>query len=357
MFSVKSYRKLQSEPNKNLTNSKRNASKSTAPRLPPVPEQPKSKKLTMKVKELRSWLSDLGEKNQEHYHRFQQPTNSYDILGIQSKPSQASSCPSTEIMNDPLFAASFSSDEESSEASRSDFYQRKNPEKSSSEHVTTKDHLALLLKQAPRTQEGCSYAVGYDESRDDCESFPNLESNSTLFRDQILTKDTLDAMSGPKTLGEQLRELKEQQELKENSVCESSCQSSGDSLSIGPGVLVSKMASVFLNQRHPDPPPPPSPVHRKHVELPAFLLASAPCRNEREDLAYANPPKTPTTTVGKGIRKFGGPRKTLVERRKDQLHQKFGENRSAVFVQKKTWDQKNPHGKYARTTRVEKIYK
>lgn len=292
----------------------------------------------------------------------------------------ASSCPSTAIIddtNDPLFSASFSSDEDNSSTSsyqaptRTDFSQRtsENPTlEISKEHVTSKDHLALLLKQAPRTQDGSSYSVGgFEDNRDDCDDLSVGTSQSTLFRDQILTKATLDAMSGStgpplKTLGEKLRAL-QQEDPKHDSKCEyhgnneEESKGSADSLSIGPGVLVSKMATVFLNQRHDDPPPPAP--RRKHVDLPAFLKASSAVTTmpPREDLSYANPPKTPTTTVGKGIRKFGGPRKTLVERRKEQLSQKFGETRSAVFVQKKTWGQKSPHGKYERTTRVEKVYK
>ena len=119
MFTTKTYHKLKTDQfRSNIRKATR--SRSNASRLPTVPEQPKSN-LTMKVKELRNWLSDLSDKNKEHYRRFNgelktppPKTESDDVLGIQSKPSMTSSCPSTAILDgeDPLFAASFSSDDD-----------------------------------------------------------------------------------------------------------------------------------------------------------------------------------------------------------------------------------------------------
>lgn len=414
MFSVHSYRKLQTDPSSGtkLTKTrfpKSNKSASAYSRLPPVSEEPKTKPvLTMKVKELRNWLSELGDRNQQHYHRFHKRSSSKpksteggdNLLGIQSKPSMASSCPSTAILegnSDPLFTNSFSSEDDNSstEKSRSDFYQRGMSNKPVStkdlhstegvERISSKEHLKLLLKQAPTTRQGCSYSVcdghtnSYEDARDDSDnlSLPCLNKKTPLFRDQIVTKETLDKMSGSanKTLGEQLALLKKHEaKTKQNQDLECDkdayyhgdgeagsnvdSNSSTDTASISPSILVSKMAAVFLNNHTTILDRDAPPLRRRFVdpsEL-AFLRGSSVSTMPREDLAYANPPKTPTTTVGKGIRKFGGPHKTLVERRTEQLHQKFGETRSAVFVQKKTWGQKTPHGKYERTTSVEKIY-
>jgi hypothetical protein len=396
----------------------------------------------MKVKELRSWLSEVGDKHQEHYHRFDhhspsrsgsssrhKPSTSEsgkdDLLGIQSRPSMTSTCPSTAIVEetDPFFGASFSSDDDSSnqEVRRSDLYHQTNGESERKlfddegvELVTSKDHLALLLKQAPRDQEKstcCSMNHAEncydDDNRDDDDSAalrnnrPGMH-NSHVFRDQLLTKAMLDAMSRslddarktPKTLGEQLQQLDEDQRQQHqqqrnlvtpaldsadsntntDSFGLSTSTDSTDAPSIAPGALVSKMANIFLNQHgngniaftrdcEQTVPPPPPPVERRryvHPEDLPFLRSSnkSACSVAvREDLAYAKPPKTPPTTVGKGIRKFGGPRKTLVERRKEQLHDKFGETRGATFVHKKSWGQKTAHGKYQRTTTVEKLYK
>ena len=427
MISVNSYRKLQSDstraiPTKTRRPKNRNGIPTTSSRLPSVPEQPKTKSktkkaLTMKVKELRSWLSELGDKNQEHYHRFQNRSSKVppsstkpiaegdDLLGIQSKPSMASSCPSTAILednNDPLFATSFSSEEDTSsssspEGARSDLYQRNgesvtknlfHEDRGGVERISTKNHLKLILQQAPRNQEGCPYSVNcaddgsydgsFDDDREDTEnsSFQGM-CEPPLFRDQILTKATLDAMSGSatKTLGEQLQELKENQfeQQRQDSGSEKNAlyhgddeedsktdNSSTDAPSIGPAVLVSKLANAFLNNHSATLDQAPPPLRRKFVDPRdlTFLHGSPPAITKpREDLAYANPPRTPTTTVGKGIRKFGGPRKGIVERRTEQLHKKFGDTRSAIFVQKKTWGQKTAHGKYQRTTTVEKVYK
>ena len=449
MFSGHSYHKLKGDLSRSNTTSTRRSRRSatTASRLSPVPEQAKTSTLTMKVNELRSWLSEVGDKHQEHYHRFDHhspprsgssskhkpPTSECgkdDLLGIQSRPSMTSTCPSTAIVeeNDPLFGASFSSDDDddssNQEGRRSDLYHQTNGESARKlfddegvEHVTSKAHLALLLKQAPRDQEkGIYCSVNHaencydDDNRDDDDSValrnngPSMH-NSHVFRDQLLTKATLDAMSRsldnarktPKTLGEQLQQLdKDQQQHQQqrtlvtpgldsadsntntDSFGLSTSTDSTDAPSIAPGVLVSKMANIFLNQHgngntastrdcEQTVPPPPPPVERRRYVNPEDLsfLRSSNCSSnnsacsvaQREDLAYAKPPQTPPTTVGKGIRKFGGPRKTLVERRKKQLHEKFGETRGATFVHKKTWDQKTAHGKYKRTTTVEKLYK
>ena len=447
MFSGHSYHKLQGDPSRSNTTNTRisRRSSTTAFRLSPVPEQAKTTTLTMKVKELRSWLSEVGDKHQEHYHRFhhhsppcsssnnKSPTSESgknDLLGIQSKPSMTSTCPSTAIVeeNDPFFGASFSSDDDDSsnqEVRRSDLYHQTNGESARKlfddegvEHVTSKDHLALLLKQAPRNQEKGIYCSvnhaddSYDDERDDDDSValrnngPSMH-NSNVFRDQLLTKATLDAMSrslddarkAPKTLGEQLQQLDEDRQEQQQrtfvtpgsdsedsnnnteSLGLSSSKDSTDAPSIAPGVLVSKMANIFLNQHGnsngnaasnstrdcEQMAPPPPPLERRRYVDPEdlsflrssnYVYSNSACLvAQREDLAYAKPPKTPPTTVGKGIRKFGGPRKTLVERRKEQLHENFGETRAATFVHKKTWDQKTAYGKYQRTTTVEKLYK
>eukprot|EP00536_Pseudo-nitzschia_multiseries_P008495 jgi/Psemu1/305748/fgenesh1_kg.216_\ len=221
-----------------------------------------------------------------------------------------------------------------------------------------------------------------------------------------LTKATLDAMSGNndyenqnrngngKSLGDRLRELDEQPRNEPNTDndrmslrrCDSSESSSGGSLdsnssnipSIAPGALVSKMATMFLNNNDAcrvgavaegapqgAPTMPPIVERRRFVDPKdlTFLHASnssgsgSGSTNKTKDPHLANLPPPPTTAVGKGIRKFGGPRRTLIERRKEELNQKFGENRSAVFVKRKTWSQKSANGTYQRKTVVDKVYK
>ena len=471
MFSSNSYHKLQDHPSfSEPTHSSRRSLNTTAvaSRLTPIPEDFKTKKiktanLKMKVKELRNWLSDLGDKHQEHYHRFSsndvpklpaparvtKDDDDDDLLGIESKPSTTSTCPSTAIVedNDPCafdnVVASFSSssdDDYSSEndEAHSELY-KKNGENTVTtncfhinnkgvEHITGREHLTLLLKQAPRTHEEISFDddspnLPSDNDRDDV-SGPSMH-NSSVFRDQLLlTKATLDAMSRSpssvrngkkKTLGEHFEQLNirnqhdeqhKQQLLQtcwtqdsdsdsgkagsyegddeyESSKNKSNIESFGlssassskdestdidddatEASSIAPGVLVSKVAAVFLSQeksKHQDCQvnPPLTKERRKRIDpkdLP-FLRSSASSFSSSDTTPKTSGHQPPPTTVGKGILKFGGPRKTLVERRKEQLHTKFGENRAAVFVHKKTWGQKTPHGKYQRTTTVEKIYK
>ena len=83
-----------------------------------------------------------------------------------------------------------------------------------------------------------------------------------------------------------------------------------------------------------------------------------------KELSFLNPssanapnpiPIIKTASVAIGIRNFGGPRKpkTLIEKRKDQLRQKFRESESAVFEKKKTWERAS-NGRYHQRIYVEK---
>ena len=382
MFTTKTYHKLKTDQfRSNIRKATR--SRSNASRLPTVPEQPKSN-LTMKVKELRNWLSDLSDKNKEHYRRFNgelktpSPKNeSDDVLGIQSKPSMTSSCPSTAILDgeDPFFAASFSSDDD--EDYNHDFnvsdeqkIASRTLQKKGVERVTSKEHLALLLKQAPRTQEEDGYSTSQEDSRDDDHSVLSMHK-SPLVRDQLLTKAVLDALSeskkAPKSLGEKLERLKvsdHQGNFDLDSSKES--QNSSNAPSIAQGVLVSKIANVFLNEYSEpkdgelnDPPPPPPSERRRFIDPKdlSFLKSSFTGAPKREDLDYAKPPKTPTTTVGKGIRKFGGPPKTLVERRTEKLLKKFEQEKKPVYVSNRTWGVATSHGKYEKRYFLDRVYK
>jgi hypothetical protein len=360
----------------------------------------------MKVKELRNWLSDLGDKHQEHYQRLHHPKNSNkltskkssegddQLLGIKSMPSMASTCPSTTITEGSNATDEDDREDEETLALASKQHGSTHKSKLFRDQILTKATLDAMshspqtlgeqLQQLNksdrllRAQEDSRTDGSYrgkengEEEDDDDDDFSNA---STLFRDQIVTKATLDAMSQsgdaaetPTTLEEQLQQLKRHQQKRDDDNEESDyteSRDSDDASSIAPGVLVSKMANVFLNNTLEDvPPPPPTMAERRKYIDPrdlSFLRSndsnSVASTSDREDLAYAKPPRTPTTTVGKGIRKFGGPPKSLVERRKDQLQKRFGDTRATVFVQKKTWGQKKPHGRYQRTTRVEKICK
>jgi len=402
MFPGNSYHKLKSGASRNYssgTKSKRSSTARTiASRLPPVPEQPAKKTaLTMKVKELRNWLSDLGDKHQEHYQRLHHPKKSNkltlnksnegddQLLGIKSMPSMASTCPSTTIAEGSNATDEDDREDEDSLALASKQQSSTHKSKLFRDQILTKATLdamshspKTLGEQLQQLNESDQLLQAREDSRtdgygDDDDDFSNA---STLFRDQIVTKATLDAMSQsgdaeetpPKTLEEQLQQLKRHQQKRDDDNEESDyteSRDSDDASSIAPGVLVSKMANIFLNATLEDVPPPPPTMaeRRKYVEPRdlSFLRSndynSVAATSDREDLAYAKPPRTPTTTVGKGIRKFGGPPKSLVERRKDQLQKRFGDTRATVFVQKKTWGQKTPHGRYQRTTRVEKVYK
>jgi hypothetical protein len=148
----------------------------------------------------------------------------------------------------------------------------------------------------------------------------------------------------------------------------SSFSEESDEPSIAPGALVSKMASVFLGggnnlatgeqQGRYDDEKPIVPRRAKRIDpkdLP-FLQSSTPGSNPNKALEEITP-KPRNTPVGQGIRKFGGPRKTIVERRTEELTKKWAENKSAVLVKKVQWGKCSRTGGYKKKVVIEKEVK
>ena len=453
----------------------------------------KSNRIIMKVKELRTWLkvapppplfesdvvvaivekkkkdkdnSNIMERfynienieniaNESNELELESEYESFDLLGIESK-STASTSPSSTFVNvhnnkgeteepislsfdnyDELFGGGdeeIDNDDNNNESrppTPSNLYEKKND----MDHVTGKNHLDLLYKQAPPiavvveteqqdtivnttttttgniidSEDGRRVNVDNGDGDDDEEnvvvgsddsSMHNNTSTSSIFlRDQILTKETLDDMCRGdqyKSTFDNVNKQEQKQVLSPTSSSHShspygkkiataddddtSCfsQDSNNAPSIAPSVLVSKMASIFLNNHYHDSTATATatatnPERRRYVdpkEL-SFLQSSSTASslttigsgNYRGNKASFEingpPPKKPlmkTTSVSVGIRKFGGihKRKNLIERRKEQLNVKFEESKSAIFIKKKTWSVCNSTGSYKRKIVVDK---
>ncbi|VEU36797.1 unnamed protein product [Pseudo-nitzschia multistriata] len=337
---------------------------------------------------------------------------------IESKPSTASTATSTDVMAD----GGRDDEEEFFAVTKGGDYRR---DCSGEATVTGRDHLQLLKKQAPVVQTERGHAGLFPPPSSSCSSASSCSSGggssephndpnntfdgrghdkhgafSTLSVGRLaLTKAALDAMSGVsagdepprKTLGEHLLELDARRDQgksdgkgENHNNKASDSDSTGDDTStdskvpsIAPGVLVSKMAAVFLNNGgHSEArealllgeaPAGPFVERRRYVdprELPFLNGAGSfqdrqnkgPCPAASAKPGLAPPP--PTTAFGKGMRTFGKnhKKKTLIERRKEELHEKFEGNRAVTFVKRKTWSQKTAHGVYQRRTVVDKVY-
>jgi hypothetical protein len=413
--------------------------------------QIKSNRIIMKVKQLRrTWLVDSGDgggnniknennKNDNENNESESEYESFDLLGIESKSTESTSPSSTFVnLNNNCIAsegtASFSFDnyadelfgEEEEEYNGNDDDDISSPpselynKKHEMDHITSKNHLDLLHKQAPpiiavvvkEEQEANiigadgvnvdndeEKVVGSDGSIHD-NSSTTINTTSIVLRDQILTKETLDDMCRGDQYKSTFNDNDKQKQVSPTSSSHSpygtpiaeddnsfasSCfsQDSNDAPSIAPSVLVSKMANVFLNNHHnstnaagthggaincQEEQQQVVPERRRYVdpkEL-SFLQSSSSLltkdsgnyRGTKASIEINGQPKPlKMTSVSVGIRAFGGyQRKNLIERRKEQLNEKFEESKSAIFIKKKTWSICNSTGSYKRKIIVDKQY-
>lgn len=412
----------------------------------------------MKVKELRQKVADFGDKNRKHYEGFQPekaaaeesatenspnskdstnmmslPVDELDNLAIETKPSTASTCPSSSYEDDLTTTAkvllgpylnklavnrSYSFDSSSPSNGSSDSTLPPPPQYSSStelDHVMGKDHIGLLEKQAPKDLNSKRFSSG-KEAPDDEETFYNHSPvgsmhNSTLLQRSLLTKSTLDTLC-------QAHRISEEQGIPHctSSTAASvhsggtsmamsddidSTKSSGDSkgsdaASIVPGALSPKMMNLFLRSNEAIPEAdsktqtaseaPVVMVRRKMIrpeDLPFLKSEQAHVKEEAapvviarrktitpDDLPFLksssvrtsdplkasdeiNPKPRNNTSVGHGIRKFGG-RKSRIESRKEELNKKWAQSNSVTFVRKETWEFSQKTGGYKKKVYIEK---
>jgi hypothetical protein len=405
----------------------------------------------MRVKELRQKLADFGEKNRKHYESAQKKDSQVlrnqigkvdanekhleeeiDGLAIDTKPSTASTSPSSSYEDEPSPQASaatkvllgpflnkqavgksYSFDSSSScGSSGSDSTLPPPPQYSSSselEHVMGKEHTELLEKQAPTVLNSKSFAMETASQDEEVPFFHHSPTgsmhNSTLLRGALLTKSTLDSLCQEDSIPEE--------EPPALPHCTSSTGASihtadldmaedidsiksygskdSDAPSIVPGALSPKMANMFFNTKdvipeenpvvteepvvvrrktiHPEDLPflkaaskedkePVVMVRRKQItpaDLP-FLKTSAPQTSDPNKASEEINPKPRNTSVGQGIRKFGG-RKSRIERRKDELSKKWAQSNSVAFVKKETWEFCKKSGGYKKKVYIEKEVK
>ena len=102
-------------------------------------------------------------------------------------------------------------------------------------------------------------------------------------------------------------------------------------------VSVSKIAQAFLNNNNGN--------NRKITKTDRAIQASIEINGLPEPIKH--------TAVAIGLRKFGERRKTLIERRKEQLNTKYQQSESVVFEKKKTW-KKSSNGRYQQKVYIEK---
>ena len=188
--------------------------------------------------------------------------------------------------------------------------------------------------------------------------------NGGIFCDQIITKETLDGMcrgdlryyklysttaaadvANRNNVQEYFHEDEDEEDVlvqyddpPSPMVLSSFSGDSNDSSSSSSStVSVSKIAQAFLNNNNGN--------NRKITKTDRAIQASIEINGLPEPIKH--------TAVAIGLRKFGERRKTLIERRKEQLNTKYQQSESVVFEKKKTW-KKSSNGRYQQKVYIEK---
>ncbi|KAG7374010.1 hypothetical protein IV203_013105 [Nitzschia inconspicua] len=316
------------------------------------------------------------------------------------------------FLNKQAVNQSYSFDSSSDDGSKgSDSTLPPPPQYSSSselEYIMGKEHIDLLEKQAPTVINSKGLVVE-DTPEDEDHTFgcspTGSMHNSTLLQGALLTKSTLDTLCQVEVIHEETS-IPNCTSSKAASIHSSgvsmsddidsvtSLQSNdSDSPSIVPGALSPRMANMFLNTSEVIQEEEPASIHepvlvlrRKKIQpkdLP-FLKNSLVPKNYKEpavitrrkqitpeDLPFLKAPlqrsdpnkvsdeinpKPRNTSVGQGIRKFGG-RKSRIEQRKDELSKKWAQSNSVAFVKKETWEFCKATGGYKKKFYIEKEVK
>jgi hypothetical protein len=100
----------------------------------------------------------------------------------------------------------------------------------------------------------------------------------------------------------------------------------------------------------------PRVVTRKRVDPKdlAFLQPQGAAEDEKKKNAMALLPRRRETAVERGIRKFGPPRKSIVETRTEELSQRWAESNSPQHVRKVKWGVATKTGEYQKKIVIER---
>jgi hypothetical protein len=228
------------------------------------------------------------------------------------------------------------------------------------------DHVELLRSQNP---VGKLLNVENDDSGDihllDKETNPSSTStmhNANIFGNKTLTSSTLDFIcnNGQVDKSKQAKFNETTIDLSDEGTASSASQDSAQP-SIAPDAMESKLVRQFFDANNDisqvTARPAKADTATSHSAQPTIARATRK-KLDPKDLPFLQhkpvpksvplPPQTqsPKTAVGLGIRKYGGPRKTIVERRTEQLEKKWSESKSAKHVTKIKWGVCHKTGTY-----------
>lgn len=304
----------------------------------------------MKVKELRSWLENLGEKHKQHYKRgishVSQVNQDENLLSIQTKPSNASTSPM-----------------------------------SSSGSIASEDGVSLAVAFSPSSTvlsvtkrsfgaqpnssglaEGDSYYP--DPSFVDLSDESSVEDDENFEEFQFLTETFLPVFDEPNIPPES---------VKCRRVTFGGIQGAGSlstPINAKRASLANQMGGINSSSRYSDAETKgmdqaipevqqAKSIFRKKTG-PAALEFLQPTKQQTSNEHSARKPvRAPRSSVGAAIEVFGGQgsRKTIVSRRTDELQRLWSESRAVTHVKKTKWCVCEKTGVYKRKIVVEPEYK
>jgi hypothetical protein len=207
-------------------------------------------------------------------------------------------------------------------------------------------HLSLLQKQEASilaTAERVEQDDERSKGSSTIDSLPRTMHSANIFGNRTLTAGTLDFICSDGKIKRSHRSLPGCFADDETGSY-SSDDSSSEGPSIIPGALDSKMAQLLLD---------PYPINEGIRRGAGYKRASYSiprCKKiDPEDLEFLRRKSSSSvaeseiysqgrrSSVSKGIQKFGVPKKTIVERRKQELEKLWAENKAAVHVKKVKW--------------------
>jgi hypothetical protein len=234
------------------------------------------------------------------------------------------------------------------------------------------EHLTLLRKQHPVLTLTLNEAN--DENPDSLPTEEPKMHNANLLINRTLTTSTLDFICNDDQMKKPKMSSDNTVESSSDEEASSSWSNDSSKPSIAPGALDSKMARMFLGESIDDSAgkkrspskkesddkkkEPSQPVRRKVLrkkldpkDLP--FLRSQPKPEKKIELTQ----QKPRSSVHAGIGRFGGPKKRIVESRKEQLQKLWAENKAATHVKKIKWGVCQKTGTYKKKVVLDVQYK
>jgi hypothetical protein len=299
---------------------------------------------TMKVKELRSWLTELGDKHKQHYKRgkrngqpqIEKANNNDDMLVIQSKPSNASTSPTSSAgsvssgENDPLCMSLSPASTVVQTTLDADKTDRPNDLDQQGDESCYSDPSFGWW-----SEDDSSFEVDDEEdqvmtkSSDEEDVVLPLNNTKIGSIEECSRRVTFGGIQGMNTMGSDTMESVFTKRASLAVHTNRNTSTTTHSLDVVAGNENTDGQSDLKPMKR---------VFRKKVDPKDLPFLQSKSQNMPKS-TISVPNNIPKSGVGAAIQMFGGHggRKSIVEKRKDELERQWSETRSVTHVKKTKW--------------------